>query len=131
MIGQLARRALFQLYSGGVRTGEWAIMIVNAATATQFRALLEEASAGKAWCGTARSAFRQGSTVLGDLSYGYDLSGNRTSVGGSWARTGLPAAVSTTAYDDANELTTWGGGSLTYDADGNLRTEGTNTYTFD
>src|SRR5438093_11093683 len=58
MIGQLARRALFQLYSGGVRTGEWAIMIVNAATATQFRALLEEASAGKAWCGTARSAFR-------------------------------------------------------------------------
>ena len=35
-----------------------------------------------------------GATALGDLAYGYDPSGHRTSVGGSLARVTLPAVLS-------------------------------------
>ncbi len=75
-------------------------------------------------------AYAHGST-LGDLLYAYDSQGRRTSTGGSYARTGLPAAVSTTSYDNANELTTWGSASLAYDNNGNLTGDGSNTYAWD
>ena len=75
--------------------------------------------------------YTSGQTQLGDLSYGYDLAGRVTTVGGSWARTGLPAAVSTATYDAANQLTQWGTASLSYDANGNLTGDGTNTYRWD
>jgi hypothetical protein len=45
-------------------------------------------------------------TTLGDLSYTYDLGGNRTAVGGSWARTGLPTALTSATYNAANGSTT-------------------------
>jgi len=70
-------------------------------------------------------------TTLGDLTYSYDAAGRRTSVGGSFARTGLPAPLSSASYDAANQLTTWNGTSLTYDANGNLTSDGTNSYTWD
>jgi hypothetical protein len=60
------------------------------------------------------------STTLGNLSYTYDASGRRTGVGGSYARTGLPSAVSTISYNANNQLTKWGSGKLSYDADGRL-----------
>jgi RHS repeat-associated protein len=71
-----------------------------------------------------------GAATLGTLTYGYDLAGNRQEVGGTWARTNLPAAITTTAYDAANRLTQWGTATLTYDFNGNLTNDGTKTYTW-
>jgi RHS repeat-associated protein len=71
-----------------------------------------------------------GSTTLGDLTYTYDAAGNRTSVGGSWARTGLPAALTSVTYDAANRITVWAGSSFSWDLNGNLTSDGTNTYTW-
>jgi YD repeat-containing protein len=72
-----------------------------------------------------------GQTTLGNLTYAYDAAGHRTSVGGSWARTGLPAALSSATYDATNRITTWGGTSFTYDLNGNQTSDGTTTSTWD
>jgi RHS repeat-associated protein len=58
--------------------------------------------------------------LLGDLSYTYDAAGRRTAVGGAFARTGLPDAVASAAYDANNRLTNWNGTALSHDANGNL-----------
>jgi RHS repeat-associated protein len=58
--------------------------------------------------------------VLGDLTYGYDLAGRRTSMDGAFARTGLPAALGSATYDANNRLSNWGGTALSHDANGNL-----------
>lgn len=68
------------------------------------------------------------SNTLGTLTYSYDMGGRRTTVGGTYARTGLPNAQATTGYDAANELTKWGTATPTYDANGNVLSDGTNTY---
>ena len=73
-------------------------------------------------------SYALGQNSLGNLSYSYDLAGRRTSVGGSLAAVNLPNAISTTAYDAANELTQWGTATPTYDANGNTLSDGTNTY---
>jgi len=52
-------------------------------------------------------------------------------VGGSFARTGIPLPVSTTAYNANNQLTQWGTATLTYDANGNMLSSGTDGYTWD
>ncbi len=66
---------------------------------------------------------------LGNLTYAYDQDGRRIQMGGSWARTGMPnPTISTAVYNAANELTNWNGATLTYDADGNMTSDGTNTY---
>jgi RHS repeat-associated protein len=75
--------------------------------------------------------YTRAGTSLGNLVYGTDPNGLRTAVGGSFAITGLPAAVSSTSYDAANRLTSWGGASLTYDDNGNLTADGTKAYTWD
>jgi RHS repeat-associated protein len=74
--------------------------------------------------------YKLGATALGDLTYTYDLDGSRTSVGGSWARTGLPTALASATYDAANQIATWGSTSFTYDPNGNLTSDGTKTYTW-
>ncbi len=71
-----------------------------------------------------------GSNTLGNLTYAYDLEGRRTGVGGSYARTGTPQAASAASYNVNNQLTQWKGASLAYDANGNLTSDGTNTYTW-
>jgi hypothetical protein len=71
-----------------------------------------------------------GVTVLGNLTYTYDAAENRTQIGGTFARTGLPAAVASAVYNAANQLTQWGATPLTYDNNGNLTSDGTNTYTW-
>jgi YD repeat-containing protein len=48
--------------------------------------------------------YRQGITVLGTLTYTYDAAGQRIAVGGSWARTGLPAALASATYGDTTRL---------------------------
>jgi RHS repeat-associated protein len=77
---------------------------------------------------------QNGTTVLGNLTYEYDKAGNRTKVGGTWARTGLPEVISTTNYNAANRQLTFGNKTLTYDDNGNLTsiidTSGTTLYTW-
>jgi RHS repeat-associated protein len=67
-------------------------------------------------------------STLGNLAYSYDLAGRRIVIGGSYATTGLPVAVSLTSYDAANELTEWGTATPTYDSNGNTLSDGTNVY---
>jgi RHS repeat-associated protein len=64
--------------------------------------------------------YSYGATELGRLTYQYDPAGNRTVMGGSWARTLLPNAISTASYDAANRQLTLGAKTMTYDFNGNL-----------
>ena len=59
--------------------------------------------------------------MVGDLTYEYDKAGNRTKIGGSWARTGMPAPITTTSYDTNNRQLTFGDKTLAYDDNGNLQ----------
>jgi RHS repeat-associated protein len=72
--------------------------------------------------------YKQGNTVLGDLSYTYDAAGHQKTVGGSWARTNVPAPVTSTVYDNGDELASWNGTTIPNDAQGDLKGDGTNTY---
>jgi RHS repeat-associated protein len=74
--------------------------------------------------------YKQGMSTLGTLTYGYDANGQRTTVGGTYARSNLPAALSSSTYDDANQVTSLGGTSFTYDDNGNLTSDGTRSYTW-
>jgi len=73
--------------------------------------------------------------LLGNVTYAYDLIGNRIGTGGTWARSLLPASVPTSSYDPANRQLVLGGKAMTYDANGNLLavSEGgaATTYTWD
>lgn len=71
-----------------------------------------------------------GATLLGNLAYSYDLAGRRALVGGSFARTGMPNALTSASYNVNNQLTQFGPSSLSYDANGNLTSDGANTYTW-
>lgn len=74
--------------------------------------------------------YKRGATTLGDLSYDYDAVGRRTTVGGSFARTNLPQAFGSAVYNQNNQLAQWDSPNLTYDLNGNLSNDGTNTYTW-
>jgi RHS repeat-associated protein len=74
--------------------------------------------------------YQLGSTSLGNLTYSYDQLGRRTQVSGSFARTGLPGAVTSAVYDAANEVTNWNGFALSYDQNGNMLSDGANTFTW-
>jgi RHS repeat-associated protein len=76
-------------------------------------------------------AYANGTSTLGTLTYSYDVVGRRASVGGSMAAVNLPNAVSATAYNVNNQLTTWGTANLFYDANGNMTSDGTHSYTWD
>jgi RHS repeat-associated protein len=68
--------------------------------------------------------------VLGNLTYEYAPNGKRVKVGGSFARTGMPQALTSAVYGTGNQLTQRAGNNLTYDHNGNLTSDGTNTYTW-
>jgi RHS repeat-associated protein len=74
--------------------------------------------------------YQVGTNTLGNLTYAYDVAGRRTQVGGSFARTGLPAAITSASYDVANELTNWNGTALSYDSNGNMLSDGSNSFTW-
>ncbi len=74
--------------------------------------------------------YKKGTTTLGDLAYGYDQAGRRASVGGSFARTGIPAAFASAAYNANDQLTQLGSTTFTYDDDGNLTGDGATSYTW-
>lgn len=74
--------------------------------------------------------YKFNSNTLGDLSYTYDSLGRRNQVGGSFAQTGLPGALTSATYDAANELTNWNGTPITYDLNGNMLSDGSNVFTW-
>ncbi|MFZ1804480.1 MAG: hypothetical protein WAU05_11200 [Nitrospira sp.] len=78
--------------------------------------------------------YKQGATTLGDLTYTYDAAGNRIKTGGTFARSNLPPALTTTIYNANNQQTTFGTSTETYDLNGNLATTTdtgvTTTYTW-
>ena len=73
---------------------------------------------------------RADGSVLGDLTYGYDLGGRRTKAGGSLAKVDLPQAVNDAQYNLANQITRWSGRTYSYDLNGNLASDGTNQYSW-
>ncbi len=66
--------------------------------------------------------YKQGATTLGDLTYTYDAAGNRIKTGGTFARSNVPPALTTTNYNANNQQTTFGTTTETYDLNGNLAT---------
>ncbi|MGH7181350.1 MAG: RHS repeat-associated core domain-containing protein, partial [Nitrospiraceae bacterium] len=66
--------------------------------------------------------YKSGTTTIGDLTYTYDAAGNRIKTGGSFARSGLPPALTTVSYNANNQQTTFGTNTETYDLNGNLAT---------
>src|SRR5262249_17973040 len=73
-------------------------------------------------------AYTLGPTTLGSLTYTYDAAGQRTSIGGSWASTGLSQALASATYDGSNRLVTWGGQIFSYDSNGNSGSDGPTSY---
>ena len=74
--------------------------------------------------------YSKGAATLGDLSYSYDVAGRRISQGGTFARLNLPAAQSGNVHNANNRLTQLGATPLSYDDNGNLLSDGANTYTW-
>ena len=68
------------------------------------------------------------SEPIGDLLYGRDALGRVTTIAGTESRTTLPEAMSEASYDSANELTSLEGHTSSYDADGNLTSNGTSSF---
>jgi RHS repeat-associated protein len=69
-----------------------------------------------------------GPATLGGIAYAYDAAGRRVNVVGAWARTALPQSLASATYDAANRLMTWAGQAFSYDANGNLSTDGVTSY---
>jgi RHS repeat-associated protein len=74
--------------------------------------------------------YKHSGSTIGDLAYSYDLAGRRATTSGSYARLNLPAAVTTATYNVDNQLTKWGSTNITYDLNGNMNGDGTNTYSW-
>jgi RHS repeat-associated protein len=69
--------------------------------------------------------YTRSGTTLGNLTYAYSPDGHPVHVEGSFARGDVPAAYGPVTYDAANRITAY-----TYDADGNLTSDGTASYTW-
>ena len=76
-------------------------------------------------------SYQNASQNLGNLSYAYDPIGRRTQVNGSLAKVAMPQPMATATYDASNELINWNGTSVTYDNNGNVLSDGTNTFVWD
>ena len=70
--------------------------------------------------------------LLDGLTYSYDAAGNRVSTLRTVGPASLlPSPIASVTYDAANEQTQLAGTNLTYDQNGNLTSDGTNTYQWD
>jgi len=72
-----------------------------------------------------------GGNQVGNLGYSYDADGRVIAKTGSFAQTNLPQAVTGNAFNADNEMTAFNGTSLSYDLNGNLTGDGTNSYAWD
>jgi RHS repeat-associated protein len=71
------------------------------------------------------------SNTVGNLQYQYDADARVIQKTGSFAQTQLPQPVSGNTFNAANEMTAFNGTPQTYDPNGNLTNDGTNTYSWD
>ncbi|MCL6712783.1 RHS repeat-associated core domain-containing protein [Pseudomonas sp. R2.Fl] len=72
---------------------------------------------------------RPGQAALGTLGYGYDALGRRVAQTGTYASQLLPeASRGSNTFDDNNRQTRHDGKTLSYDANGNLLSDGQRTY---
>ncbi len=76
-------------------------------------------------------AYSNGSGPLGNLTYGYDADGRVVSKGGSLASIVMPQSVGGNTFNAANEMQNFGAQPLAFDTNGNLLSDGTNSYTWD
>lgn len=68
---------------------------------------------------------------LGSLSYTYDELGRRMGKGGSFSVDSLPSpSIQSSTFDLNSRVSSFNGQVLSYDADGNLISDGTNVYTW-
>jgi RHS repeat-associated protein len=68
-------------------------------------------------------------TLLGNLGYGYDALGRRVAQTGTFASPQLPAAsTGPNSFDDNNRQTQHNGQALSYDANGNMTSDGSRIY---
>jgi RHS repeat-associated protein len=74
--------------------------------------------------------YQRGASTLGEITYGYDRAGRRTTAGGSYARTAIPDPLTGAVYDAADQLVSLGAATYTYDDDGKLTGDGTTTYSW-
>src|ERR1051325_10168028 len=74
--------------------------------------------------------YKKGTATLGDLSYAYNNNGQLKQMGGSYALSGLPQALSSATYNADNQQITFAGRTFTYDLNGNLTSDGIKTYTW-
>jgi RHS repeat-associated protein len=72
--------------------------------------------------------YKKGANTLGNLTYEYDPASRVTKLGGSFGRVNLPQTVTTTNYNSANQQTAFSSQTLTYDNNGNLTSDGINSY---
>jgi RHS repeat-associated protein len=75
-------------------------------------------------------SYSEDSVLVGNLTYETDQTSQTLRLGGSFARTNLPAPLASATFDDANRMTGFGSQSLSYDNNGNLLGDGANTYTW-
>ena len=79
--------------------------------------------------------YSNSTSTIGTFTYGYDLGGRQISRGGTLFQSVLPAPLTSATYDAANRMTrrvnASGGITLTFDANGNLTSDGTHTYSWD
>jgi RHS repeat-associated protein len=69
---------------------------------------------------------------IGGLGYGYDSIGRITSITGSYDPQGIPvASTGANGFDANNRQSPYNGVKQTYDATGNLTSDGTRTYNWD
>ena len=69
--------------------------------------------------------------LTGNVTYSYDANGQRVAENGTLVQTALPAPQSGNAYNADNELlASFGGQAYSYDANGNLLSDGTNSFTW-
>ena len=78
-----------------------------------------------------QQTYSAGSAQLRNLICGYDADGRVIEKTGGFAQTGLPRAVRGNTFNAANEMTSFNGTPQTYDANGNLANDGTNSYAWD
>jgi RHS repeat-associated protein len=76
------------------------------------------------------SYVKSGSSI-GNLTYQYNAVGRRAGMGGSFGQTVLPQAMAAVTYNAANQEAAIGSQPFSYDANGNMTSDGTNTYQWD
>ena len=69
-------------------------------------------------------------TSIGSAQYSYDADGRIRTATGSLATGSLPTAVSSETYNADDELTAFNGTKLSYDSNGSLTSDGSNSYTW-